>query len=321
MYHVLAQPLQAKEVKCVLDWSRRLDHMQQHTGQHLLSAIFVDEYGYTTESFHLGTDYCSIDISAASLPTQEQQRVEERVNQLIFHNLPILTYNATPSELAQIPVRKLPDLDGDLRIVEIKGIDYSPCSGTHLDSTGQIGVLKIIKAEKYKGMTRVYFLCGQRALKDYDQKHKLCTQLVGLLAVPLAELPQRVQVELQHKRDLEKEIQDLQRELIAFKAQRIVANAQGPTLFLDLSEGTSEEAQQLARAILSLGNFYVVLNLGDRLMLTHNLPNGLHLGQLIKEQAQPLGGRGGGNATSGQVYFAKPGGKEEFQQFLRANLP
>ncbi len=135
--------------------------MQQHTGQHLLSAVFLAEYGYHTESFHLGADYSSIDISTARLPEAEQIRVEDVANDLIFRNLKIDIYSATPTELQRLPVRKLPpDLAGDLRIVEIDGYDYSPCSGTHLSGTGQIGLLKLLRAENYKGMTRVHFLCG-----------------------------------------------------------------------------------------------------------------------------------------------------------------
>ncbi len=313
IYHVLENPLSQTDVECVLDWARRLDHMQQHTGQHLLSAVFAQKFGYATASFHLGAEYCSIDISTPSLPTSEQEQVEAGVNELIFANLPVLTYNVTPAELAQIPVRKLPQVEGDLRIVEIQGIDYSPCSGTHVATTGEISLLKIIKVEKYKGMTRVYFLCGQRALQDYQNKHSLCTQLVALLSVPQEELPTRVQGELQHRLNLERRVQELQAELLRFKAQEIVVSATEPTLYLDLPGASLEEAQHLARAILSLGSFCVSINLGDRLVLTHNLAQELNLGQLVKEHAQPLGGRGGGSATSAQVFFAQP---ESLQEFL-----
>ena len=320
IYHVLAQPLTSKKVECVLDWNRRFDHMQQHTGQHLLSAIFEDEFGYKTESFHLGIEYSSIDITASKLTIAEQEHVEKRVNQLIFSNLPISVYTMAPTELAEIPVRKLPQIEGDLRIVEIQGIDYSPCSGTHLESTGQLNLLKIIRTEKYKGMTRVYFLAGGRALADYAHKHQLSSELVVLLGVPHDELVFRVQSELEQKRELERKLQDLQGELVAFQAERIVADAEGLALFLDLPEATIEEAQHLTRAILNLGTYYVVINLGERLVLGHNLPTGLNLAQLIKEQGQPLGGRGGGSATNAQIYFAQPEALQRFYHFLQSNL-
>ena len=154
--HVLPQPLQGDRAFCVLDWERRLDHMQQHSGQHLLSAVFEDKYGFRTESFHLGEEYCTIDISAPALSVREQNAVEERANQVIFANLPLLTYTIRPEEKVPFPSAKF-RTSKDLRIVEIKGFDYSPCSGTHVSSTGQIGLLKVIKWEKYKGMTTCTF--------------------------------------------------------------------------------------------------------------------------------------------------------------------
>jgi len=160
VFHVLPVPLEGSSAHGVLDWPRRLDHMQQHSGQHLLSAIFQDEYGYRTESFHLGAEYCSIDITTPDLTRQEQLAAEARANELILEDLPVFTYTLQPEEFGQVPLRKIPDLPGPLRIVEIQGFDYSPCSGTHVGKTGQIGLLKILKAERYKGMTRVYFLCG-----------------------------------------------------------------------------------------------------------------------------------------------------------------
>ncbi len=317
--HVLPQPLQGDRAFCVLDWERRLDHMQQHSGQHLLSAVFEDKYGFRTESFHLGEEYCTIDISAPALSVREQNAVEERANQVIFANLPLLTYTIGPEEKGSLPLRKIPDLKGDLRIVEIKGFDYSPCSGTHVSSTGQIGLLKVIKWEKYKGMTRVYFLCGRRALRDYARKHEICTGLVSLLAVPEAELQERTALELERKAELEKQVETLKAELTGWRAQAIVDGGESP-FFLEEDAASVEEAQQLARAILEQTDGVVVIKAGQRIVLAHNQGQEPHLGRLIKEQAQPLGGRGGGSPTGAQVYFPDDSGLAEFLNLLKTLL-
>ena len=319
VFHVLPEPLEGSSAHGVLDWPRRLDHMQQHSGQHLLSAIFQDEYGYRTESFHLGAEYCSIDITTPDLTRQEQLAAEARANELILEDLPVFTYTLQPEEFGQVPLRKLPDLPGPLRIVEIQGFDYSPCSGTHVGKTGQIGLLKILKAERYKGMTRVYFLCGGRALEDYRRKHEICSELVALLAVPEGEVVERVSADLERRKELEKLVEELQGELLELRARELVSRSEGP-FFLELPEASIPEAQRLARAVLNLTQALVVINLGERLVLAHNLPAGPNLGQLIKDQAQPLGGRGGGSPTAAQVYFPDPGRLQEFLGVLRQEI-
>lgn len=320
IFHVLEAPIQGEKAFCVLDWDRRLDHMQQHSGQHLLSAVFHDGYGYRTESFHLGEDYCSIDISTPMLAKEEQMAAEDKTNEVIFSNLPLRTYTLSPDEKGKVPLRKIPDLHGDLRIVEISEFDYSPCSGTHVDSTSQIGLLKIIKSEKYKGMTRVYFLCGKRALQDYGRKQEVCARLGGLLSAPEAELYERTALEVEERKGLEKQLATLKIELMGYRAHDIVAQGESP-LYVELQGASIEEAQQLARSILELTMAVVIINLGERLVLTHNQDHGLHLGQLIKEKAHPLGGRGGGSPTSAQVYFPDPGALAEFLGILKAALP
>lgn len=319
VYHVLARPLEGSSAHCILDWERRLDHMQQHSGQHLLSAIFADEYGYPTESFHLGEVHCSIDLAVENLSPEKRLGAETKANELIFQNLPLTTYTLAPEERNSKPLRKIPDLEGPLRVVEIQELDYSPCSGTHVTSTGQIQLLKILGSEKYKGMTRVYFICGGRALADYSRKHEVCTGLGALLSVPEGELEERTKLELERRRQLEKELEGVKQELLSFKAAAVVAEGNSP-YFLDLPEASIEEGQQLARAVLNLASAVVVINLGDRLILAHNLPQGPHLGQLVKEQALPLGGRGGGSATGAQVYFPQAEGLEQFLTLLRNKI-
>jgi alanyl-tRNA synthetase len=320
VYHVLSSPITPGPVECVLDWDRRLDHMQQHTGQHLLSAVLLKEYGYATESFHLGAEYSSIDISTSSFPVDEQTRVEEVVNSIIFQNVPIHIYWAAQAELDKLPLRKVPDLEGDLRIVEISGWDLSPCSGTHLSSTGQLSLFKLLRTENYKGMIRVYFLCGTRAFRDYQSKHAICSELGAILSVPIAELPTRTEQELNTKRELEREIAELKTRVMELHAQTLVSSGGESPLVAELPTGSLEDAKLLANSVLNLGTFSVVVKLQNHLFLAHNRSDSLHCGQLVKELALPLGGRGGGSPSSAQVFFPEQEGKEEFFRLLLEEL-
>ncbi|HAN95373.1 MAG TPA: hypothetical protein DCQ17_07350, partial [Firmicutes bacterium] len=145
------------------------------------------------------------------------------------------------------------------------------------------------------------------------------SELVALLAVPEGELTERVRSDLERRKELEKLVEELQGELLELRARELVSRSEGP-FFLELPEASIPEAQRLARAVLNLTQALVVINLGERLVLAHNLPAGPNLGQLIKDQAQPLGGRGGGSPTAAQVYFPDPGRLQEFLGVLRQEI-
>lgn len=189
IYHVVKEELNVlDEAICYIDQSRRLDLMQQHTGQHLLSAVFFSILNGQTSSFHLGLDYVTIDISIPDIPNETIQLVEDKANQYIYDNLSIKHYLTDKAQLQKLPLRKQPKVVENIRLVEIEGLDYSPCGGTHLENTGQLGILKIIKAENYKGNTRVYFKCGNRALQDYQNISKTISQLTTKLSVNQEEI-------------------------------------------------------------------------------------------------------------------------------------
>lgn len=293
--------------------------MQQHSAQHLLSALFDQELGHQTESFHLGANYSSIDLATNHLSLDHLQEIEDQVNEVIFNNIAIQSYTLMAEQLHTIPIRKKPDLDGKIRIVEIKDLDFSACAGTHVASTGQIGLLKILKAEKYKSMIRVSFLAGQRALHDYRLKHQICLNLGAQLSVPEQELITRIELELDEKQALIKQVTEIKSQLFNLQAESIVAQQVSP-YFITLADASIPEAQELAREILKRSEGIVIINLGERLVLSHNLQSSLHLGNLVKEQAQAFGGRGGGNAQSSQIYFAEPEQLNQFILFLRSNF-
>ena len=176
-------------VDCLLDWPRRLDHMQQHTGEHILSWAFWKLLGVHNVGFHMGTDIVTIDLDR-EVTQEEAQAAEELANDQVFQDLPVLCRTASPEEMEHLPLRKKTEkFSGDLRLVEVEGGDLCTCCGTHVKHTGEIGMIKIIRLERNKGGSRVEFLCGGRALRDYRLKNHVIQEAGAALSVKEADVP------------------------------------------------------------------------------------------------------------------------------------
>lgn len=191
--HVLeSAPADGDTVQGVIDWGRRFDHMQHHTGQHILTRAFIDAAGAPTVSFHLGGDAATIDVDRADLDAATLHAVEELANAIVVKNLEVNAWFPTAAEIARLPLRKTPEIDGSLRVVGIGSFDYTACGGTHVNITGEIGLIKIVRTEAYKGMTRITFLCGTRALHDYRHKNAIVHGLAADLTVGFWEVREAV---------------------------------------------------------------------------------------------------------------------------------
>lgn len=190
IYHFTKEPVPVgAKAKCALDWPRRLDHMQQHTGEHLLSWAFWSLFGVENIGFHMGEETVTIDLSRP-VTQEEMDAAEEAANRDIWKDLPVRCYVATPAEVEALALRKKTDkVTGDLRIVEIQGSDICTCCGTHANSTGEVGLVKIIRQEHTKGGSRVQFLCGGRALSDYRLKNRVALEAGAALSVKEGEVP------------------------------------------------------------------------------------------------------------------------------------
>ena len=167
------------EVTGELDWPRRFDLMQQHTGQHILSEAFIKIADAETIGFHLTEDNLTIDLNRRNLDQAEIDRAEDLANQIVFEDRPGHPALCHARRVAQLPVRKPPKVETNIRIVEVQGFDWSPCGGTHVARTGEIGLIKIVKLERASDALRVEFKCGGRALADYRRKNQLLTQVAG----------------------------------------------------------------------------------------------------------------------------------------------
>ncbi|MCZ7542561.1 MAG: DHHA1 domain-containing protein [Anaerolineae bacterium] len=181
--HVLAGDLPGDRATGAVDWARRFDHMQHHTGQHILSAAFVTVAGASTVGFHLGVESVTIDLDRPHIAPDALDAVEDLANEVVTRNLPVRAWFPTDAELAAIALRKELAVAGKVRIVQIGDFDATGCGGTHVTHTGEVGVIKVLKLERRADTTRVEFRCGARALRDYRMKNAIVNALAAEFTV------------------------------------------------------------------------------------------------------------------------------------------
>jgi alanyl-tRNA synthetase len=287
--HVTAAPVDSGEVDGRIDWPRRFDHMQQHSGQHLLSAVFVERFGLATVSFHLGQESSTIDLDTPRLEPAAVLEAERRANEAVFEDRPLaVSFEDAPRDL-----RKPSERAGTLRIVSIEGLDRSACGGTHVRRTGEIGPILIRKLDKIRNTVRVEFLCGGRAVRRARADFE---------ALSLAQAAQveaaKAAGKLRHK--LEAQLAEYQgRELYAATA----ADAGGVRRVVRrLASGNLEDVCAMAQSFTaqSKGVFLVLLEQPPSVLLAVSEDAGLDAGQLIKSALAQTGGRGGGTARLAQ---------------------
>lgn len=223
--HQLERLPETTSVNCKLDWHRRFDHMQHHSGQHLLSAVCYSLYDERTISFHLGTEYATIDIEMDTLNQKQMDMLEKAVNEEIYKNRKVHTFFVTDEELQKLPLLKMPKVTENIRIVEIEGIEHNACGGTHVRSTAEIGIIKLFKAEKQKGTVRLYFKCGQRALSDYNKSLKILRLISAKFNTGRNEVLNRIEKWEANHLDMEAEMKRLKEENNNYLARELLTHA------------------------------------------------------------------------------------------------
>jgi len=314
--HLIKQPLTVQEVKGEIDWLIRFDHMQQHTGQHLLTAVFIELYQSPTVSFHLGRELSAIDLDIGLLTEPQVERVEELANQYIFQNLPIRDYEVSPEEFSRLKLRKkeLPEGVKRIRIVEIEGVDLSHCGGTHLRSTGELGLVKVIGWERYKGNTRVNFLCGERALRDYRQKHRIMGEVSAALSVKPEKLNEAVAKLQEEGKGYWREIKHLKERLAELIAQELIAKAIPCESFKFIMRVFRQEDPQVVKsAIIKAVNQEPLLILAGvesqgrgHLIFASSKELKFPLGEALQESCKAIDAKGGGSEAFAQGAGTKP---------------
>ncbi len=311
--HLLAGDLTADQVVGEVDWERRFDHMQQHSGQHLLSAACERLLHADTVAFHLGAAACTIDLNVARLTLETMAPVEDLVNRVIWEDRPVTARFVERAELAKLALRRPPQVKGPLRLVEVgpaadgPPFDLNPCGGTHVTHTGEIGLLKVVRLEQRGAETRVEFLCGGRALRDYCAKNRTVHAIANMLTVGQGELEEAIA-------RLQAELKTAQRGLRAFKKQALeleaarlaqVAVPAGPFRLVRVVLEGRDPADLRALAARLVAQSSVVAVLLSRSERTHvcvarSEDVGVDAVELLRAICEPLGGKGGGRPQFAQ---------------------
>lgn len=302
--HLLEAPLASNaEVEGRIDWDRRFDHMQQHTGQHLLSAVFEELYSMPTVSFHMGAETSTIDLRAASLDAKQTDRAEDRCAEIIAQARPVIvTFEDAASASG---LRKESQRTGTLRIVSIQGIDRSACGGTHVSSTAEIGPILIRKIEKIRGDIRVEFVCGLRALRQARQDYRVLSEIGRTLSVPLDRTREVITAQIERIKALEKTSQKLSTEL-AMREGRELHAATAPDssgVRRVTQRGPIDEAMRArAQAVVAGGSalFLAICEEPPSVLLAASADSGVHAGERVKAAVSAAGGQGGGNRMLAQ---------------------
>lgn len=287
--HVLETPIAAGPVKGVIDWGRRFPFMQQHTGQHLLSAVFHSLFGFETASVHLGEEGGTVELATGTISEAQMREAEARANQVIVENRDVVvTFEENPEGL-----RKASERTGRLRIVSIAELDKSACGGTHVRKTGEIGSLLLRKAEKIRGNTRVEFVCGAMAVRRARQDYELLTAAGRAFSRPLEEVPAAVGALQEAAKDSAKQVKALALELAGYKGRALFAAAAGGRHWEKL-DAVDESTRALAQAFVGCGTGVFLATGGGAALVASSDP-AVHCGNLLKQF-----GRGGGTAALAQ---------------------
>ncbi|HXR97789.1 MAG TPA: DHHA1 domain-containing protein [Terriglobales bacterium] len=295
------------EVEGEINWSRRFDHMQQHSGQHLLSAVLLRECGARTLSFHLGPESATIDLDTPVLDLAALRRVEEAANWIIAEDRPVRIRTVERGEaealLASGALRKLPERGGPMRLIDIDNCDLNACGGTHVRSTGQIGGLLLRGVERVRGGLRLGFVCGLRAARSAASDFAVLEKLSGQLSAASAELPPAVARLQAEAKELRKQVRAAQDELADREAQSLAAAHAGPFVVAQVLEGRGVDFARRVASRLSaqapgcVAAFGVTEDGRGRVVMARGAEVELHCGQRLRAALASVGGRGGGSPT------------------------
>jgi len=308
--HVLDAPLRPGAVTAEIDWPRRFDHMQHHTGQHILSQAFIRTAEAETIGFHLSGQSVTIDLDRDDLSADEVRAAEMMANEVIGQNRAVRARQVSLAEAATLPLRKRPPgRNGLLRLVDIDGFDLTACGGTHVAGTAEVGLVKVVKTERRGGATRVEFVCGRRAVADYQLKHDVTQQLSAALTTGVSDLAPALARLQEEARQLRLDLKRDRGARLALEAGQLLNAAEtvgGARVVGRVFAGREvDEVRQLANALTAAGAVALLGLAGERAQLVFARPAEgpafAHMGELIRPALAALGeARGGGGAAAAQ---------------------
>jgi alanyl-tRNA synthetase len=307
IFHLLAEAPGSQEVTGEVDFGRRFDHMQQHTGQHILSAVFLKLFGWQTLSFHLGQDTSTIDMDTDRVDAQDAAAALAEANRIIWKNLPVEIGFYTDEDISDLSLRKPTERSGEIRVIGIEGVDRSACGGTHVRHTGEVGVIFSPRLERMRGRLRVHFVCGRRAYEVLCREHEVLMQLVEMTTTGYEELPAKLERQAGVLRQLEKEQLRLKMQLWELSLPELYRKGEpvhGMTVVVEKLDEAAEAARFISQKLVAAypATVGVIASAGDgALLVARSRDLSLDLTRLIADLRRSGEVRGGGRPDQVQI--------------------
>jgi alanyl-tRNA synthetase len=301
--HLLADPIGTAAVHGTIDWPRRFDHMQQHTGQHLLSAVLHELFGHATIAVHFGRESATLDLDTPDLPHARLVEVEARANEIVTQDRPVEVGFEEAEDATGL--RKASAREGTLRIVTIRDLDRSACGGTHVRATGEIGPILIARSERVKKNVRLEFVCGARAVRQARVDLDVLSRLAGQFSAAADELPALLEAQRAELKIAAGARRELEESLARYRARELyeAAPEEVPRRIVVREEkGPIERLRQLAQAVAAMPGALFVGWTADppAIVVGASEDSGLDAGATLKAALAGVEGRGGGNARLAQ---------------------
>lgn len=329
------EPLQAgSPVHCVLDWDRRFDNMQRHCGEHILSGIFYALFGGVNRGFHMGQDYMTIDINLEADPDikeityEDALRAELEANKVIWSDAPVTVMHfESRDEAEKMPLRKALAFDEDITIVSVGSIenaaDCVACCGTHPNTAGQIGLIKIYKVENYKGMFRIYFEAGERTLADYRSKHNILTELSNKYSSSIEDFPAKLKAQEEKLAEARNELHHIKKAFTdneCAKLDTMMAESNDKVTVYEVEQLSLDDVFNMAKRYM--GNCKGLIMLYSIKDTSYILVSdgSIDCGSLVKEYASFYKGKGGGNKISARGIFTSKEDADMFADLIKKHL-
>ncbi len=324
--HLTTEPVGTvgEVVRGSIDAARRRRHRQQHTAQHILSQSFIELYGLETVSVHLGEEYGAVELDAEDVSPEQVRRAVDRSMEIVYANLPVQILFVAREEALRMPLRKVPEREGTIRVIKIDDYDYSACGGTHVDQTAQVGLIHPVGTAKMRGHVLVNFLAGDQSRDDYLNRFGVTAALTSTFTCHVNDLVEKTGRLAEENRSLRRELSRLQKEMLPLEAEKIAAQKQTVgqfgMVFVDMGEYDAKLAGQLAGLVTERIAGPTALLCGDKLVLAVPPESGLHAGHLMQELASATSLRGGGGATQAQAGGAERTRLSEYRELFEKLL-
>lgn len=322
--HVLDKDIEAVSIQGKIDWKTRFDHMQQHSGQHILSQSFDEILQAGTLAFHLGETASTLEMDLRKVSDEKVERVELRANEIVFEDREVKIHSISEDKVGSLPLRRPPKKKGIIRVVEISDYDFSACGGTHVRRTGEVGLIKILKWEKIRGNIRFEFVCGTRAVQDYMAKNRILRELSNRLTVHDREVLSSVDRLFADLKSQKGETRKMREKVAQYEAQGMIQKAKGRIIKQVFAEKTREEAMFLALSIIRKGDYVVLFGLKGKekghLILACSDKLKLDMRDVMTIVSPLINGKGGGSPSLvelvGEEVENIPQALEQARQFI-----